>query len=89
MRLVQRTPATTITITHTTEGSIAVNRSTHQIGRYQLYYYDFRPLFSGTYLISWNQAPFEQRWEILEVPNVSLEDVLAEIHAEKPSARTG
>ena len=89
MRLVQKTLATTITITHHQEGSIAINRSTHQIGRYNLYYYDFRPLFSGTYLISWNQAPPEYRWEILDVPDVSMRDLMKKFQDEIPPAETG
>ena len=89
MRLVQRTGATTITITHHREGTMVVNRATRQIGQYDLYYYDFRPLFSGTYLISWNQAPAEDRWELLDVPDVDLRDLLQRMDAETPAARTG
>ncbi len=92
IRLIQRTPKTTITITHHQSGTVVKQEKTAQIGQYELYYYDFRPLFSGTYLISWDQAPAERRWEVLDVPDLSLWDLynnVETIQSETPSAKTG
>ena len=92
VRLVQKTKETTITITHSKWGVVVDRKPTIQIGRYDLYYYDFRPSFSGTYLISWNQALPDYRWEVMDVLDINLWDLYTEmnsVNSEKPSAKTG
>ena len=91
-RLIQRTRATTISIIHHKEGVVVNKQPTNQIGQYNLYYYDFVPRFSGTYLISWDHAPAEFRWEVLDVPHLSLFDLysdLEKVSLEVPGAKTG
>ena len=87
VRLVQTSPATTITIWHE-DGTVMVNAAaTNQFGSFPIRYHNFTPPLWGLYLISWDNAPIAQRWELLYASDWPLQ-VVEKSH-ELPDADVG
>lgn len=92
IRLFQATIAPTITIRNPTGVKVVNNAPTTPAGTSNLVYYDFTPPGLGTFLIKWEGAVLQDRWEIIDVKPDSLSWLVNRIKDktdELPSAISG
>ena len=92
VRLMQNVWPTSITIAHNKRTAVVVNRTPTRVGTSGLCFYDFTPKVPGDYLVIWNDAPENRRWEIVEVSCDYIHDLLRQVMRkldEIPSAKTG
>jgi len=93
IRLFQRVgSAGTITV-YKKNGTIKVGPVvTTQFLASQLYYYDFTPGTANLFIISWDAAPANRQWQIIDIDTADIDDVqitVDEINAETPHAEVG